>query len=243
MRRTLLAALTGAVILAAAFGPGRAEADTREAEIAFTNRAGQPERWRLLESVTGTPADRTVRREFRRDGQPFHIEESRLVRERLAEVTVSDMRAGGEPVRITMENDRITFTPLYDAASPRTETVEGLVLAIGQVAPRMADLLRETPDLRRVDFRVPIPKALKTAPMRATITDVSATTFTVELRSTDFIVQSFFMRDTFRMTVDRASGRLMSYAGQPEPYDLSSGRARSLWTEHSFGPTAAAAGS
>ncbi len=243
MRRILLATLAGAFLLA----PVAAAGETREAGIAFINRAGQAERWQLLETITGTAADRVVRREFRRDGQAFHVEESRLADGRLVEVTVSDTRPGGEPVRITVDGDRLTFTPLYEGDAPRTETVAGEVLTVGQVAPRIADQLRRTPDLKTFDFRVPIAKALKTAPMRATVTSVTDTSFTVDLRSTDFIVQSFFMRDTFRMTVDRASGQLLAYAGQPEPYDLSSGRARSLWTEHRFGPasvpTAPAAGS
>ncbi|NGX16369.1 hypothetical protein [Wenzhouxiangella sp. XN24] len=214
--------------------PAATQAETREAVVDFSNRQGQPERWVLMETVSGDAADRSVRREYRRDGELFYVEMSRVVDGTLTELLVTDRREGGEPVRVTRLGDRLTFTPLYEGAAPRSETVTGEVLAVGQVAPRLAELLRNEPGIREHRFRVPITKALKSAPMRARLTAVTADTFDVELRSSDFLVQTFFMRDSFRMSVERESGRLIRFEGQPEPYDLSSGRARSIWTAHDF---------
>jgi hypothetical protein len=217
-----------------------AAAETRQAVIDFTNRKDTAERWTLAETVTEDPATgiRTVRRSFSRDGQIFYGEESRLRDGSLIDLVVTDTRPGGEPVRVTLDGDRLTFTPLQDGADPRSETVAGEVLSVGQVAPRLAELLRARPDLREHRFRVPVTKALKSAPMRARITAVTQETFQVELRSTDILVQTFFMGDSFRLLVDRRSGRLIQYEGQPEPYDLSTGTARSVWTVHDFTPAA-----
>lgn len=234
--RTLLA------LLALALAAPPAPADTREASLALTNRQGAPETWTLRETVSGGPADRVVRREYLRDGAAFYAEESRLAGGTLADLVVTDTRPGGEPVRVTVAGGRVTYVPLAAGGDPRVERVQGEVLAAGQVAPRLADLLRADPGLREHRFRVPVPKALKTAPMRATLSDVKADSFAVELRSTDVLVQAFFMRGSFRMVVDRASGRLLRYEGQPEPYDLSSGSARSVWVSYALRPAATPAG-
>lgn len=234
MRTLLPAALTALLLLA----PGAASAELLEAEIDFTNRQGQPERWRLSESVTEDGNERVVRREFRRDGEVFYLEDSRSRDGRLTELLVTDTRPGGESVKVTVEGDRLTFTPLYAGASPRNEAVVGEVLSVGQVAPRLAELLRSRTAFREHRFRVPITKALKTAPMRARIIAIKDESFDVELRSTDFLVQTFFMRGSFRISISRQTGRLIRYEGQPEPYDLSTGSARSVWTAHVFAPAA-----
>jgi len=221
-----------AILLQAA--SGNTGAETLTAVIDFNNRQGQAERWVLMETLTGVAENRTVRREYRRDGQIFYVELSQLVDGTLSELIVTDRREGGEPVRVTVVGDRLTFTPLYARLEPRVETVSDEVLAFGQVAPRLAELLRTEQAFREHRFRVPITKALKSAPMRARITAVTKDTFEVELRSPNVLVQTFFMRRSFRMTVNRETGRLIRFEGQPEPYDLSSGRARSIWTVHHF---------
>ncbi|KAB8318332.1 hypothetical protein SD81_016605 [Tolypothrix campylonemoides VB511288] len=225
---------TAALAILLVLAHGRVWADTREATIDFTNRAGQAERWQLRETVTGGAADRRVRREFARAGRPFYVETSRTVDGRLATLVVEDARPGGESMRVDVRGREILFVPRGAGDTARSETVDSEVLSLGQVAPRLADLLRSRPQLREHRFHVPIPKALKSAPMRARIVSVGPSSFDVELDSTSLVVRRFFMRDVFRMTVDRASGRLLRYAGQPEPYDLSAGRARSLWTVHTY---------
>lgn len=236
MRHVVRPLLLGVTLCLLALNTEAAELK-EEASMTLTNRQGQNETWVLLETITGDATDRTVRRTYRREGAAFYTEESRTLAGTLVSLTVSDARPGGENVDIQVHDGAIRYR-LGDGEAERVEKVTGEVLAAGQIGPRLADLLRADGALATHRFRVPIPKALKSAPMQARITSRTAEQFTVELRSTDLLIQTFFMRESFVMEVHRASGRVLRFVGQPEPYDLSSGSARSVKVTYRFQPYA-----
>lgn len=198
-------------------------AETRLADLVFTNHKGASERWVMTTITTG---DGVVRRYARTNGETFYTEAVQLSDKGVQKITVTDARPGGESMTIAVDGRQVRFSPPQGSA--KQDTADHPLWTLSTFGVPLVAAMAQNAGLKRYFFSVPIAKAQKTVPMEARIVAVRDDAIDVSIRSTSTIVQTFFMRRVFTATLDRRTGSVLRYSGQPEAYDLSSGRARSV---------------
>lgn len=204
-------------------------ANALQATFQLKNQSGQIEQWKLTETYQDRADGYAVTRTYSSAGGRQYRETTIVRRGVFSELIVADSLPEGEEGRIVAANGGVSFIMTRPEAAQARATPAAEVLSQGMMGPRLAQALRDNPNLKTFAFEAVVPKARKLVPMRATLVATDAGTATFTIASTSLVVRTFFTQGEFSLKVDRMTGRMLAFEGQPEFFDYSSGRARSVW--------------